>query len=95
MSLHVLYTEHSKETLTTVYEFIEERFGKKSADQFLIKTEKTIELIAEFPFMFKATSIDVNVRKCVISKQTSLFYRVTETEVHLLFFWDIRQDPSL
>ena len=44
MSLHVLYTERSKETLSTVYEFIEDRFSTKSADQFLIKAEKTMNL---------------------------------------------------
>lgn len=93
MSLQILYTDLAFETLKNIYEIVEDKFGKKTADNFLSKAENTIALIAEHPFMFKATSIDVNVRKCFISKQTSLFYRVTETSVHLLYFWDNRQEP--
>lgn len=92
MSLSILSTQSSDETFIAIYDFIEIRFGKKSADKFLEKTENIILLIAEYPLMYKATSIDNNVRIAVISKQTSLFYRVTETSIHLLYFWDNRRD---
>jgi plasmid stabilization system protein ParE len=95
MSLQVFYTPRSKETLASVYDFIQNKFGVNSADKFATKAEKTILLIAEYPFMFKASSIDENVRIGPISKQTSLFYRVTDSSIHLLFFWDNRQEPIL
>lgn len=93
MSLQILYTDLASETLKNIYQLIEHKFGERAADTFLSKAEKSVTLIAEHPFMFKATSIDVNVRKCIITRQTSLFYRVTETSVHLLYFWDNRQEP--
>lgn len=93
MSLQVFYTPRSKETLASVYNFIRNKFGANSADKFATKAEKTILLITEYPFMFKASSIDENVRVGQISKQTSLFYRVTDSSIHLLFFWDNRQEP--
>jgi len=95
MSLQVLYTPDSKETLISIYNFIEEKFGINSANKFVSSAEKTIKLIAEYPLMFKATTIDSNVRIGFISKQTSLFYRVTDNAIHLLFFWDNRQEPIL
>lgn len=45
------------------------------------------------PLMFKASAIDENVRIALITKQCSLFYRVTETAIHLLYFWDNRREP--
>jgi plasmid stabilization system protein ParE len=95
MSLSIFYTPRSKETLSSVYNFIQNKFGISSAEKFGTKAEKTISLIAEHPFIFKASAIDKNVRIGLISKQTSLFYRVTDTSIHLLFFWDNRQDPVL
>ncbi len=95
MSLQIYYTPKSKETLSSVYNFILEQFGKRSADKFILKAEKTISLIAEFPLMFKASDIDQNVRIGLITKQTSLFYLVKETSIDLLFFWDNRQEPIL
>jgi plasmid stabilization system protein ParE len=93
MSLDIYYTPRSKETLESVYNFIESQFGTSSAAKFALKAEKTIALLAEYPFMFKSLSIDKSVRIGLITKQTSLFYRVTDTSVHLLFFWDNRQEP--
>ena len=95
MSLIIYYTPRSRETLTSVYNFISNKFGINTADKFALKAEKVVELIAGYPFMFKATAIDKNVRVALISKQTSLFYRVTDTSIHLLFFWDNRQEPLL
>ncbi|TSJ39665.1 hypothetical protein FO440_18165 [Mucilaginibacter corticis] len=95
MSLNVYYTPRSKETLKYVYNFIDNKFGRKSAEKFVSKTEKTISLITQYPFMFKSSMIDKNVRIALISKQTSLFYRITDTSIHLLFFWDNRQEPIL
>ena len=95
MGLEIYYTPRSKETLAEIYNLIQSRFGAKTADKFLLKAEKTISLIAEYPLMFKASTIDEKVRIGLISKQTSLFYRVTDTSIHLLFFWDNRQEPIL
>jgi plasmid stabilization system protein ParE len=93
MSLQIFYTPRSKETLSLTYHFIQNKFGKRSADAFLHNAEKTIKLIAGQPFMFKASDFDENVRIAFISKQCSLFYRVSDTAIHLLFFWDNRQEP--
>jgi len=95
MKLAIFYTPRSKETLASVYNFILDKFGLKPANKFASKIEKIIELIAHHPFMFKASTIDYDVRIGLISKQTSLFYRLTGTSVHLLFFWDNRQEPIM
>lgn len=93
MSLQVFYTPEAKETLQSVYHFIQTKFGIKAAEKFVLKAEKTIDLIAVHPLMFKSSTIDKSVRIGLISKQTSLFYRVNDTTVQILFFWDNRQEP--
>ena len=93
MSLSVYYTPRSKETLTSVYQFILNKFGVTAANRFLLKSKKIIKLIAEHPLMFKASDIDENVRVALVTKQCSLFYRAIDTAIHLLFFWDNRQEP--
>lgn len=95
MILPILYTPRSKQTLASVYGFIENKFGVRSADKFLDKAENVIRLMSTQPYMFKASSIDEQVRIALITKQTSLFYKVTDNSIHLLFFWDNRQEPVL
>ncbi|WP_454801192.1 type II toxin-antitoxin system RelE/ParE family toxin [Mucilaginibacter phyllosphaerae] len=93
MTLKIVYTDHSRETLNYTYNYIFNEFGFKAANKFFDKADKTINLLAEFPYMFKESEIDPDVRMGFITKQCSLFYRVTNTEVQILFFWDNRQDP--
>lgn len=93
MSLAVSYSPEAKETLSSVCNFILEKFGLRAMNKFVAKAERTIALIAEHPLMFKQSEIDKDVRTGLITKQCSLFYRVTDTSVELLFFWDNRQEP--
>ncbi|PYF68040.1 type II toxin-antitoxin system RelE/ParE family toxin [Pedobacter nutrimenti] len=93
MSLNIFYTPHSSESFKSVYHFILAKFGQRSADGFLSKVEKTIALISEYPMMFKASDLGENIRVALITKQCSLFYLVKTDAVHLLFFWDNRQEP--
>ncbi len=95
MSLAVFYTPRSTETLRSTYDFINEKFGVIIADKFIVKAESVIALIAENPFMYNAATIDSSVRKALVTKQTSLFYRVKDDSIDLLFFWDNRQEPFL
>lgn len=94
MKLEIVYTPAAKTTLNSIYNFINGQFGSSSADKFVEKAERTIDLIAANPLMFKASAIDENVRVGLIAKQCSLFYRVTESSIHLLYFWDNRQEPQ-
>jgi len=95
MSLVIISTRKSRQTLRLTYQFIERKFGVSIADEFLQKVDRTVALIAEQPFMFKASTIDINVRIALVTPQSSLYYRVTDNEIHLLFFWNNRQDPIL
>lgn len=89
MALSIFYTESAKETITSVYLFTPQKFGDRVADKFIKKTEKTIKLISEQPYMFKESSFEINVRIGLITKQTSIFYRVINSSNHILFFGTI------
>lgn len=95
MSYSVFYTPYAKETLSITYHFINNKFGLKAADSFLAKADQIISIIASNPFIYKASTFNEKVRIAFITKQCSLFYQVTETQINLLFFWDNRQEPIL
>lgn len=93
-NLDIFYTPRAQETLILVFQFINHNFGKTSADKFILKADKCIDLISANPLMFKSSKIDESIRVGLITKQCSLFYQVTENSINLLYFWDNRQEPS-
>jgi len=92
MGYNIVVTPEAEDTLTSVHKFIFNNFGKRSANTFLQQADKIISMISEMPLMYKAAPFDETVRIGFISKQTSIFYRVKEETVELLFFWDNRQE---
>uniref|UniRef100_UPI00406D2D67 type II toxin-antitoxin system RelE/ParE family toxin n=1 Tax=Mucilaginibacter sp. CSA2-8R TaxID=3141542 RepID=UPI00406D2D67 len=92
MSLIVFYTPAAKDTLQALYTFLTDKFSSRVANKFVIKIEQTIALLTTQPLIFKASPFDEQVRIATLNKNCSLFYRVTDTQLQLLYFWDNRQD---
>ena len=75
MSLAVAWTGEAQETFDLTVSQIENEWGIRSAENFIKDTNRIIASISKQPFIFKA-SYSTNIRKAVVSKQTSMFYEV-------------------
>ncbi|WCT12746.1 type II toxin-antitoxin system RelE/ParE family toxin [Mucilaginibacter jinjuensis] len=92
MSLAVNWTDEAQETFDGIVELIDQKWGHKSASEFISHVQRVIMLISIQPYMFKEVSIP-NCRQVVITKQTSMFYTVQNDSIVILFFYDNRQNP--
>ena len=70
------------------------KMGLCTSTNFIKDVNSTINTITTQPYIFKA-SIDKNFRQAYITKQTSMFYEVWDTQIMILYFWDNRQQPIL
>jgi hypothetical protein len=61
--------------------------------EFIEDVEAVIELIKKHPELYPLTDY-AEVRKAVIRKQITLFFRVKNKEIHLIRFWNNYQDPQ-
>ena len=95
MRLPLFWTEEAKETFEVVTNFVHQIWGDKQVDIFIKKAFKTLENISSQPYIFKSSSVIKNVRKGLISKQTSVFYQIENDKIVILFFWDNRQKPTI
>ncbi|MCO6475440.1 MAG: type II toxin-antitoxin system RelE/ParE family toxin [Phaeodactylibacter sp.] len=94
MSLPVIWAPSAEDEYAALLKYVEQHFGLDAALELLDTTEKLLEEIAAFPKMFPASEKRKDIRKAIISKQTSLFYRISQDQVQVLYIWDNRQDPD-
>lgn len=94
MSLLVKWSPASKDEFADLLNYVEVHFGLDAALKLLDKTERVIDNISEQPELFPASEKSPAIRKAVITKQTSLFYRIRPTGIQLLHFWDNRKNPD-
>ena len=91
----VVFSERANETFESIQLQLLERWGETIVIKFEERTLSVLENISKSPFIYQAIETDPNVRKAVIQKNCSLFYRIHQNKIIVLFFWDNRQDPVL
>lgn len=95
MNLPIVFSPLALETLVSITEFIKLKWNKKTSDKFKLLVDKTLKTLSRQPYIFKASSLSPEVRKGIISKQTSFFYQIHKERIEILFFIDTRQDPLI
>ena len=87
------YTDRASLDQQNLYEYLLEKWGMQTVKKLDVKIEQSLSLIAQQPEMYPAAGQKTSIRRCVISKQTSLYYRVKKYNIELLAFFDTRQHP--
>ncbi len=75
-------------------EKIIDQFGKKKAKEIYDRIEKVLEGISKMPRMYPSSRKQKNLRKCVFSKQTSIYYRIDQDYIEIVSFRENRKDPG-
>ena len=92
----IIWSAKARATFYLVLDYLNENWTKKEMVQFFNRTELIINTIRKNPFLFPASTSNPTIRKAVIDKNNSLYYKIDsyKQEIHLLTFFDSRQDPG-
>ena len=90
----IIFSQRSKNQLDSLIKYLELEFSILSRAKFVKNFDEIILIIQKNPDTFRVSEINGNIRKCVISKQTSLYYRFNNYEIRLLSLFDTRQNPT-
>ena len=92
--MKVFLSKTAGEQVYRIIEYLESRWPPKVRDNFLDKLERSMEVISKMPLSFPASSSFPGLRKCVITPQTTAYYRVDESqkEVEIVAILDTRGD---
>jgi plasmid stabilization system protein ParE len=94
MSLPVVWSPTAQDEYAEILKFLDAEFGVSSALKMLEKTEEIVQHISNFPRAFPQSILRPDLRRAVVTPQISLFYRIADTQVQVLHFWDNRQNPQ-
>ena len=94
--MRVRWTPKARRTYTEIINYLETDWTEKEIKTFIAKVDHLLELIRHNPEMGEESRKKKNIRKILITKQNSLYYRVKshKKELQLLVFWDNRKDPG-
>lgn len=94
--MKLIWSNQAQKDYYKVLTYLYENWGLNEVRSFVNKTEEVLGVIRKQPKTFIESRSKRNIRKGLVTKHNSLFYKVKpyKREIILLAFWDNRQSPK-
>ena len=89
----VIWSQRAKTDLNSILDYLEENWTEKEIGKFFRKLDKQISIIQNQPKAFPATQKN-NVRRSVLTRQTTIYYDILKDSVRIVALFDTRQRPK-
>ena len=90
----LLWTENAKSELSEIINYIATEWNEVAVRKFVKKLKTALESMLTVPTAFPESSAKKNIRRKVISKQTSIYYKILNYEIVVLSIFDNRRDNA-
>ena len=94
MERKVIISKTAEKKLKNLFEYLIENWSLKVKMDFVKKLDNKINLLKTHPDGFPESGKLKGLRKCVITKQTTLFYKFDSERINVITIFDTRQDPE-
>ena len=94
MSYRIEYTHRAIKELDDIIQYIIDHFGFVSAENVKSDYNQIIQQISVNPNQFSYFNKRKGIRKCVVSPQTTLYYRFDKNVINLLNFRSNFMNPQ-
>jgi plasmid stabilization system protein ParE len=87
MDYKLVWTQEAIDNLEGILDYLIANWSQKEVIQFKYKLSNQIDLILQFPKMFPVSDYNPQLRKAVLSKQTTLFYQIKDEAIYLVYIF--------
>jgi len=94
MKREIKLSKRTIRKLDSLLIYLEEEWSTKVKHEFVLKLDKSLKQIQKLPDSFPESEKIRGLRKCVLTKQTTLFYKYSETTIDVITIFDNRQNPK-
>ena len=91
--MQVFISPLAQEKTKLLLEYLEEEWSIKVKEDFIKKLTKSVGQISKQPYSCPQSK-ETKIFKCVVSKQTSFFYRIKSEDIEIITLIDNRQNPK-
>jgi plasmid stabilization system protein ParE len=92
MDYKLRWSDESVRNLGEILDYLRIHWTEKEVASFSEKLSHQLNLILKNPNMFPISAYAPKLRKAVLSKQTTIFYKIVENTVYLAYLHLIRKD---
>ena len=92
MAYNLFWSEVALSNLENILNYLESNWSETEINNFKSLLIKNLELISIFPTIFPKSEFAPNLRRAVLSKHLSIFYKIIDESIYIAYLFDNRQD---
>jgi plasmid stabilization system protein ParE len=89
----IQWTDYALKELADTYEYLELNFSQKELNKLSVEIERVLRLISKNPKLFPKSEPN-NIRRIVIKKFNTMYYREVGARIEILSFFSNRQETK-
>jgi plasmid stabilization system protein ParE len=90
----VILSKRASSKLEKLLEYLEIEWSENVKQNFIRKLDTTLEIIKKYPESSEQSEIKKGLFRCVITKQTTLFYQYNSSTIKIVTLFDTRMNPK-
>jgi len=90
----ILWTDEAINNLESVLDYLAHKWTQREIDNFKKRLSKQICLIEQNPRLFPISQYNRRLHKAVLSKETTVFYEVSDQIIYLVYLFNNMQDVN-
>lgn len=87
-------SKRTKIKLEKLLEYLDINWSEKVKKEFVKKLDHSLSILQQNPDSFQKSDIISGLHKCVITKQTTIYYRYDNKNIYIVTLFDNRQNPK-
>lgn len=89
----IVWSDQALKELEETIEYLKQNFTNKELRKLAVDIERNLDIISENPLIFSRTE-RFDIRKVVIAKFNTLYYKIENEKIEIISFFSNRQNPS-
>jgi plasmid stabilization system protein ParE len=94
MSRKIVLSKRASGKLDKLLEYLETEWSIRIKNNFIKKLERSLQIIKEKPESSPKSDRVIGLYKCVVTKQTTVYYKFDSKKLYVVTIFDTRQDPK-
>ena len=90
----ITWSALAEKDFENILEYLQKNWDQRVLESFIEIVDGLIDQINSNPKQFPLIHKENKVRKCVLTKHNTLFYKIGVNSIHILRIYDNRQDPE-
>ncbi len=90
----IVWSNNAKHDILQLVDYLISNWGNKIANDYMDSIENLVNQISIFPKLYPIIHTKLKIRKCVISKHNTLYYREKKEFIEIINVFDTRQHPE-